>query len=71
MAGSIKQRVSDLEERVGDIPRIVNCRFDLVRDQLSAQGARLATVKAKIDALPRILAEMLPEMLDERDRRKS
>ena len=67
MADTIEKRVSDLEEMVGDIPRIVNYRFDLVRDQLAAQSARLAAVEAKIDALPRVLAEML----DERERRKS
>jgi hypothetical protein len=67
LADTIEKRVSDLEEMVGDIPRIVNYRFDLVRDQLAAQGARLAAVEGKIDALPRVLAEML----DERERRKS
>jgi hypothetical protein len=71
LADTIEKRVSELEEMVGDIPRIVNYRFDLVRDQLAAQGARLASVEAKVDALPRILAEMLTEMLDERERRKS
>jgi hypothetical protein len=70
LADTIEKRVSDLEEMVGDIPRIVNYRFDLVRDQLVEQGARLAAVEAKIDALPRILAETSAELLDERERRK-
>jgi hypothetical protein len=71
LADTIEKRVSDLEGMLGDIPRIVNYRFDLVRDQLAAQGARLAAVEGKIDALPRVLAGMLTEMLDERERRKS
>jgi hypothetical protein len=92
LADTIEKRVGDLEQMVWDIPRLINIRFDGVRDQLNAQsarldaqsarldaqsarldaqGARLATLEGKIDALPRVLAEMLTEMLDERERRKS
>jgi hypothetical protein len=85
LADTIEKRVGDLEQMVWDIPRLLNMRFDGVRDQLNAQsarldaqsarldaqGARLATLEGKIDALPRVLAEMLTEMLDERERRKS
>ena len=88
MADTIEKRVGDLEQMDWDIPRLINMRFDGVRDQLNAQsarldaqsarldaqsarldaqGARLATLEGKIDALPRVLAEML----DERERRKS
>ena len=88
MADTIEKRVDDLEQMVWDIPRLINMRFDGVRDQLNAQsarldaqsarldaqsarldaqGARLATLEGKIDALPRVLTEML----DERERRKS
>jgi hypothetical protein len=95
VADTIEKRVSDLEEMVGDIPRLINIRFAHTRAQLDAIDARigtlevkidrsdarlvsaeqglgevrqrLATVETKIDALPRVIAEML----DERDRRKS
>lgn len=85
MADAIERRVSELEEMVGDIPRLINIRFSHTRAQLEALDARmgtlevkfdrldhevkqrLTTLEAKIDALPRILAEML----DERDRRKT
>jgi uncharacterized coiled-coil protein SlyX len=77
---TIEKRVSDLEEQVGDIPRLLNMRFEYVRAQLDMLDARVATVEAKvdrvetrlsgvegkIDALPRVLAEML----DEREKRR-
>jgi hypothetical protein len=78
LPNAIEKRVADLEEMVGDIPRLPNIRFDAVHDefkaqgaQLEAQGARLDSLEAKVDALPRVLAEMPTEMLDERERRKS
>jgi chromosome segregation ATPase len=85
---TIEKRVSDLEEIIDDIPRLINVRFSFVRAQLDALDARIGTVEAKVDrleariggveakvdsirtevqALPRVLAEML----DERDRRRS
>ena len=78
---TIEKRVSDLEEIIDDVPRLLNIRFSYVRAQLDALDARIGTVEAKvdrleariggveakIDALPRVLAEML----DERDRRRS
>jgi chromosome segregation ATPase len=90
---TIEKRVSDSEEQVGDIPRLLNLRFEYVRAQLDMLDARVSTVEAKIDrvetrlssvetrlsgvetrlssvegkidALPRVLAEML----DEREKR--
>jgi hypothetical protein len=78
---TIEKRVSDLDEIIDDVPRLLNIRFSYVRAQLDALDARIGTVEAKvdrleariggveakIDALPRVLAEML----DERDRRRS
>jgi hypothetical protein len=70
---TIEKRVSILEEMVEDVPRLVNLRFSFLRSQIEAVDARVGTVEAKVDrlhaevqALPRVLAEML----DERDRRK-
>ena len=71
----IEKRVSDLEEMVEDVPRLINMRFAYVRAQLDMLDARVSTVEAKIDridarlsnvevkidALPRVLAEMLDE----------
>jgi len=67
--------VSDLEEIIDDIPRLINMRFSFMRAQLDALDARIGTVEAKvdrmdtrlsameakIDSLPRVLAEMLDE----------
>ena len=72
---TIEKRVSDLEEIIDDIPRLINVRFSFVRAQLDALDARIGTVEAKVDrldtrlsgveakieALPRVLAEMLDE----------
>ena len=70
---TIEKRMSDLEEQVDDIPRLLNMRFEYVRAQLDMVDARVSTVEAnigrvetrlssvegKIDALPRVLAGML------------
>jgi hypothetical protein len=75
---TMERRVSDLEEVVDDIPRLINVRFTHVRIQLDARTgivetkvdrleARIAGLEAKIDALPRVLADMLEER-DERGR---
>jgi hypothetical protein len=70
---ALEKRVGDLEEMVGDIPRHMNIRFDAIGNHLQAQdaqlkehGERLNSLEAKIDALPRVLAEMITETLDER-----
>ena len=70
---TIEKRVSDLEEMVEDVPRLINMRFAHMRAQLDALDARVATIEIKMDsmrselqALPRVLAEML----DERDKRR-
>jgi len=76
---TIEKRVSDLEEMVEDVPRLINMRFAHVRAQLDGLDARVSTLEAKIDrmtfelqtiksevqAMPRVLAEML----DEREKR--
>jgi hypothetical protein len=76
---TMEKRVSDLEEMVDDIPRLINIRFTHVRIQLDALDARIgivetkvdrletriASLETKIDALPRVLADML----EERDKR--
>jgi hypothetical protein len=65
---TIEKRVPDLDERIDDIPRLINKRFAHIRAQMDALDARVGTVKARVDAvmaevrtLPRVLAEMLDE----------
>jgi hypothetical protein len=67
-ARSIEKRASDLEEMVEDVPSLINMRFAHMRAQLDALDARVATMEVKLDnvrtelqALPRVLAEMLDE----------
>jgi hypothetical protein len=76
---TMEKRVSDLEEMVDDIPRLINIRSTHVGIQLDALDARIgivetkvdrlephiASLETKIDALPRVLADML----EERDKR--
>ena len=76
---TIEKRAPDPEEMVEDVPRLINMRFAHVRAQLDGLDARVSTVEAKIDrmsfelqsvksevqAIPRVLAEML----DEREKR--
>jgi hypothetical protein len=64
----LEKRVSDLEEMVEDVPRLINMRFAHMRAQLDALDARVGTLEVKLDnvrselqALPRVLAEMLDE----------
>jgi hypothetical protein len=47
----MEKRVSDLEEIIDDIPRLLNIRFSYVRAQLDALDARIGTVEAKVDRL--------------------
>ena len=74
-ARTMEQRGSDREAMVDDIPRLINIRFAHAQAQLDGLDARVSTVEAKIDrisfelqavksevqALPRILADMLDE----------
>jgi hypothetical protein len=74
-AKTIERRVSNLEEIIDDIPRLINMRFSFIGAALDAMDARIGTVeaqvdrldgrltslKAQIEALPRVLAEMLDE----------
>ena len=50
-AKTVENRVSDLEEMVGDIPRLINLRFSHTRAQLDALDARVSTVEVKIDQM--------------------
>ena len=51
VAKAMEKRVSDLEEMVDDVPRLINVRFSFVRAQLDALDARIGTVEAKVDKL--------------------
>jgi hypothetical protein len=53
---------------VEDVPRLINMGFEHMRAQVDALDARVSTLKVKLDnvrsevqALPRVLAEMLDE----------
>ena len=55
---TIEKRVSDLEEMVDDIPRLINVRFTFIRAQLDALDARIGTVEAKVDRLETRIASL-------------
>ena len=75
MPDTMDKRVADLEQMVGDIPDLLNIRFSRVdRDIASVRqstaelagsladiGLRLTRIERSLEALPRVLAEMLNE----------
>ena len=77
---TIEDRVSRLEERVGllehewqNIPELIEMRFRLTDSKIARLQTDMTVVKRDVaelkggmDALPRVLAEML----DERDKRR-
>ncbi len=66
---TLKARVSADEEDAKNIPELIKTEFRLTNSQiarLSRDVAELRDLPAKVDALPRVVAEMLAE----RDKRR-
>jgi chromosome segregation ATPase len=63
----IDKHVFELEEMVGDIPRLINLRFSHTRAQLDALDARLGTVEIKIDGLRTEMQAQRSEMQAQRN----
>ena len=77
MPKSPEERLADLEGLVYDMPDILNLRFSRVdrdiadvkrtaaetNEMLAQFGARLTKMERAIEALPRVLAEMLADRL--------
>ena len=60
-----EHRVGTLEREWANIPDLIDLRFRQVDSKFSRVFSEFDDLKARVDALPRILAEMLAE----RDRR--
>jgi hypothetical protein len=67
----IEKRVSDLEEMVDDIPRLINLRFAFVRAQLETLDARVSTVDVKVDRLGKSWCSGCPRLEAKVDARLS
>ncbi|MEO1609424.1 MAG: hypothetical protein AAFR90_08755 [Pseudomonadota bacterium] len=61
MAKTLEERVTDLEEVYEDIPHLVNIRFDRVDRDIAVLKMDVASLKDRMDALPRAIAELLDE----------
>jgi chromosome segregation ATPase len=59
---TIEKRVSDLEEVVDDIPRLIDIRFAYIRAQMDSLDARVGTVEAKVDRLQAEVAGVRAEI---------
>jgi cell division protein FtsB len=69
---ALKARVDTVEEDAKNIPDLIKTEFRLSNSQiarLSRDVAELRELPAKVDALPRVVAELVVEMLAERDRK--
>jgi hypothetical protein len=74
---TLKARVSDHEEDAKSIPELIKVEFRLTNSQIARLSRDVAELQrgfgdlgTKVDALPRVVAELVTEMLDERDRRR-
>ncbi len=74
---ALKERVGTNEEDARNIPDLIKLEFRLAGSQsakLSSDVAdlqrRVGEMESKVDALPRVVAELVVEALDERDRKR-
>ena len=68
---ALKARVGANETDMQSIPDLIRAEFRLTNSQiarLSRDVAELRDLPAKVDALPRVVAEVMLEMLAERDK---
>jgi hypothetical protein len=81
---TIEKPVSDLEEMVWDVPRLLDIRFEAVHARFRAQGQRLDALERRMGSLEPPMdslgqptgslegkVDALPRVLDERESRKS
>jgi hypothetical protein len=65
-------RVPIIDDDMKNIPNLIKTESRFTNTQiarLSSEVAELRELPAKVDALPRVLAELVTEMLAERDRK--
>jgi predicted nucleic acid-binding Zn-ribbon protein len=74
---ALKERVGSNEEDLRNIPDLIKLEFRLAgsqRAKLSSDVAdlqrRMGEMESKVDALPRIVAELVVEALDERESKR-
>ena len=68
---ALKARVGANETDMQSIPELIRAEFRLTNSQiarLSRDVAELRDLPAKVDALPRVVAKVMIEMLAERDK---
>jgi hypothetical protein len=69
---ALKARVAINDEDMKNIPNLIKTESRFTNTQiarLSSELAELRDLPAKVDAMPRVLAELVTEMLADRDRK--
>jgi outer membrane murein-binding lipoprotein Lpp len=69
---ALKARVGANEEDLANIPELIRTEFRLTNSQiarLSRDVAELRDLPAKVDAMPKAVAEVMMELLADRDRK--
>jgi uncharacterized protein YceH (UPF0502 family) len=73
---ALKARVDSGEEDARNIPELIRTEFRLANSQIARLSRDVAELQrgfgdlgTKVDALPRVVAELVTEMLVERDRK--
>jgi len=67
---ALKERVGANEEDMKNIPDLIKLEFRLTNSQIARLSHDMAEMQGKIEALPRVMADLLVETLDERDRKR-
>lgn len=58
---TLKGRVDTIDEDMRNIPNLINTHFRFVESQFSRVFTRLENLERKVDAMPRVIAEMIAE----------
>jgi hypothetical protein len=66
---ALKARVDIVEGDSKNIPGLIKTEFRLSNSQIARLSRDVAELPAKVDVLPRVVAELVVEMLAERDRK--
>ena len=69
---SLKARVATIDEDEKSIPDLIKTELKFTNSQIARPShdvAELRDLPAKVDAMPRVMAELVVEMLDERDKK--
>ena len=67
---ALKARVAIHDDEMQNIPNLIKTEARFTNAQIARLSSDVAELQGKVDTLPRVIAELVTEMLDERDRRR-